>query len=122
LANFGGVPQVLLFDQMRAVVIGDDRMSKGALVMNAEFLRFAAHSGFRPRACRSYRAKTKGRFGKHLSKNQTPPAECAYSTAYQSLPVPIDLTEGQLAHDLRTEILACLALLQEQVLHKTELG
>jgi transposase len=39
---FGGVPQELLFDQMRAVVICDDRMSKGALVMNAEFLRFAA--------------------------------------------------------------------------------
>jgi hypothetical protein len=58
---FGGVPQELLFDQMRAVVIGDDRLSKGALVMNAEFLRFAAHWGFRPRACRPYRAKTKGK-------------------------------------------------------------
>jgi hypothetical protein len=30
------VPQELLFDQMRSVVIDDDRMSKGALVMNAE--------------------------------------------------------------------------------------
>lgn len=60
-AYFGGVPQELLFDQMRAVVIGDDRLSKGALVMNAEFLRFAAHWGFRPRACRPYRAKTKGK-------------------------------------------------------------
>jgi transposase len=58
---FGGVPQELLFDQMRAVVIGDDRLNKGALVMNAEFLRFAAHWGFRPRACRPYRAKTKGK-------------------------------------------------------------
>ena len=60
-AYFGGVPRELLFDQMRAVVIGDDRLSKGALVMNAEFLRFAAHWGFRPRACRPYRAKTKGK-------------------------------------------------------------
>jgi transposase len=58
---FGGVPQELLFDQMRAVVVGDDRLSKGALVMNAEFLRFAAHWDFRPRACRPYRAKTKGK-------------------------------------------------------------
>lgn len=58
---FGGVPQELLFDQMRAVVIGDDRLNKGALVLNAEFLRFAAHWGFRPRACRPYRAKTKGK-------------------------------------------------------------
>jgi transposase len=58
---FGGVPQELLFDQMRAVVIDDNRMNKGALVLNAEFLRFAAHWGFRPRACRPYRAKTKGK-------------------------------------------------------------
>jgi transposase len=58
---FGGVPQELLFDQMRSVVIGDDRLSRGALVLNGEFLRFAAHWGFRPRACRPYRAKTKGK-------------------------------------------------------------
>ena len=58
---FGGVPHELLFDQMRSVVIGDDRLSRGALVLNAEFLRFAAHWGFRPRACRPYRAKTKGK-------------------------------------------------------------
>jgi transposase len=58
---FGGVPQELLFDQMRSVVVGDERLSKGALVMNAEFLRFAAHWDFRPRACRPYRAKTKGK-------------------------------------------------------------
>ena len=43
---FGGVPRELLFDQMRAVVIGDDRLNKWALVMNAEFLRFAAHWDF----------------------------------------------------------------------------
>jgi transposase len=60
-AAFGGVPQELLFDQMRAVVIGDDRLHHGSLVMNGEFLRFAAHWGFRPRACRPYRAKTKGK-------------------------------------------------------------
>jgi transposase len=39
--TFGGVPQELLFDQMRAVVIGDDRLDHGALVLNTEFLRFA---------------------------------------------------------------------------------
>ena len=58
---FGGVPQELLFDQMRSVVLADDRLSSGGLVLNAEFLRFAAHWGFRPRACRPYRAKTKGK-------------------------------------------------------------
>ncbi len=57
---FGGVPEELLFDQMRAVVLSDDRGAGGGLLLNAEFLRFARHWGFDPRACRPYRAKTKG--------------------------------------------------------------
>ena len=52
---FGGVPQEFLFDQMRAVVLSDGRAGGGELVLNAEFLRFAAHWGFRPRSCRPYR-------------------------------------------------------------------
>ena len=44
--RFGGVPMELLFDQMRAVVLSDDRVGGGELVLNAEFLRFAAHWGF----------------------------------------------------------------------------
>ena len=59
--RFGGVPEELLFDQMRAVVLSDDRAAGGGLVLNAEFLRFAAHWGFLPRSCRPYRAKTKGK-------------------------------------------------------------
>ena len=59
--RFGGVPEELLFDQMRAVVLSDDRASGGGLVLNAEFLRFAAHWGFMPRSCRPYRARTKGK-------------------------------------------------------------
>ncbi len=58
---FGGVPEELLFDQMRSVVLSDDRLNDGGLVLNTEFLRFASHWGFRPRACRPYRARTKGK-------------------------------------------------------------
>ena len=60
-AFFGGVPRELLFDQMRPVVTADDRTRGGSLVVNTEFLRFAAHWGFRARACRPYRARTKGK-------------------------------------------------------------
>ncbi|MCY4477039.1 MAG: IS21 family transposase [Gammaproteobacteria bacterium] len=60
-AHFGGVPRELLFDQMRAVVLSDGRGDGRTLVLNEEFLRFAAHWGFAPRACRPYRAKTKGK-------------------------------------------------------------
>jgi transposase len=60
-AFFGGVPAELLFDQMKAVIIDDEREIGGRLLENAEFARFAAHCGFRIRACRPYRAKTKGK-------------------------------------------------------------
>ena len=46
---------------MRAVVLSDQRMGGGELVLNAKFLRFAAHWGVHPRACRPYRAQTKGK-------------------------------------------------------------
>jgi transposase len=58
---FGGVPAELLFDQMKSVIIEDERASGGKLLENAEFVRFAAHWSFRIRACRPYRAKTKGK-------------------------------------------------------------
>lgn len=58
---FGGVPAELLFDQMKAVIIDDERAIGGRLLENAEFVRFAAHWGFRIRACRPYRARTKGK-------------------------------------------------------------
>ena len=60
-AFFGGVPEECLFDQMKAVVVSDDRLAGGKLLENPEFMRFAAHWGFRIRACRPYRAKTKGK-------------------------------------------------------------
>jgi transposase len=58
---FDGVPAELLFDQMKAVIIEDHREIGGRLLENAEFVRFAAHWGFRIRACRPYRARTKGK-------------------------------------------------------------
>lgn len=60
-AYFGGVPRELLFDQMKAVIVEDHRPDDGKLLENAEFLRFAHHWHFRIRACRPYRAQTKGK-------------------------------------------------------------
>jgi transposase len=60
-AAFGGVPAELLFDQLKAVIIEDRRERGGKLLENIEFVRFAAHWGFRIRACRPYRARTKGK-------------------------------------------------------------
>ena len=58
---FGGVPRELLFDHMKAVVIEDGRYDDGALAENPEFMRYAYHWNFRIRACRPYRAQTKGK-------------------------------------------------------------
>ncbi len=60
-AYFGGVPSELLFDQMKAVVIEDARHDDGILVENPEFVRYAHHWNFKIRACRPYRAQTKGK-------------------------------------------------------------
>jgi transposase len=62
---FGGVPRTLLFDRMRTAVAGSE--VEGRAVFNAELLRFAAHYGFVPQACRPYRAKTKGRVERAIS-------------------------------------------------------
>lgn len=60
-AYFGGVPREVLFDQMKAAILEDQRLEGGPLVENMELVRFAHHRQFRPRACRAYRAKTKGK-------------------------------------------------------------
>jgi len=64
---FGGVPHELLFDQMKAVITKDERSAGGRVTENAEFLRFAHHWDFRVRACRPYRAKTKGKVERPVS-------------------------------------------------------
>jgi hypothetical protein len=41
--------------------MADERFEGGRVIENPEFIRFAHHWRFRPRACRPYRAKTKGK-------------------------------------------------------------
>ncbi len=59
-AALGGVPQQILYDRMKTVVIGDDAAT-GHIVYNRTLLDFAGHYGFLPKPCRPYRAKTKGK-------------------------------------------------------------
>jgi len=76
--DFGGVPQELLFDQMNAVITRDLRLQGGALLRNLEFLRFAHHWSFTPRACRPYRAQTKGQ---SRASGPVPPGQFHLRTA-----------------------------------------
>jgi transposase len=58
LEFFQGTPKVLLSDNMKQLV--DEIDSSGRPVWAKEYLSMAAHYGFTPRACRPYRAATKG--------------------------------------------------------------
>ena len=58
--ELGGVPGEILYDQMKTAV-QSDRSETTGIVYNATLLAFAEHYGFLPKACRPYRAKTKGK-------------------------------------------------------------
>lgn len=55
----GGVPQEVLVDNQKAAVLA--HTSDGELRFNERFLDLAGRYGFLPRACRPYRARTKGK-------------------------------------------------------------
>jgi len=54
----GGVPSEVLYDRMRTAA-GED--AEGNVVFNKSLLELGRHYGFLPKACRPYRAKTKGK-------------------------------------------------------------
>ncbi len=55
----GGVPRQILYDRMKTAVIGED--DQAHIIYNRALIDCAAHYGFHPKACRPYRAKTKGK-------------------------------------------------------------
>ena len=57
--HFSGAPAEVLVDNQKSAVI-THRIGE-AVRFNARFLELAGHYGFRPRACRPYRARTKGK-------------------------------------------------------------
>lgn len=55
---FGGIPQEVLYDNMKHVVTGKQN---GRPVFNIEFLHFAHHCGFSPKLCPPYSPWVKGK-------------------------------------------------------------
>ena len=49
------------------MIRSDGRLNGEKLVTNAEFVRIAAHCDFKVRACRPYRAQTKGKVERPIS-------------------------------------------------------
>ncbi|MBI2740494.1 MAG: IS21 family transposase [Rhodospirillales bacterium] len=61
LDYFGGVPEQVLFDNARTVVIERDAYGPGLHRWNDRLLELAEECGFTLRLCRPYRAQTKGK-------------------------------------------------------------
>ena len=59
LEYFGGVPEEVLVDNQKSAVLKPSH--RGKPTFNERFLDLAGHYGFIPRACRPYRARTKGK-------------------------------------------------------------
>jgi transposase len=58
--TFGGVPEDVLFDNARALVVRHDVATR-EVEFNAKLKAFAKHWRFTPKACAPYRARTKGK-------------------------------------------------------------
>jgi transposase len=58
---FGGVPQEVLFDNAKPVILERDVYGPGEHRWHGGMLEFAKDWGFRLRVCRPYRARTKGK-------------------------------------------------------------
>jgi transposase len=61
----GGVPIEILYDRMKTAVTGED--DQGHIAYNRSLLALSQHYRFQPRACRPYRAKTKGKVERPFS-------------------------------------------------------
>jgi len=76
LEYFGGVPQEVLFDNAKCIMIQRDAYGDGQHQWNKALLDQANRYGYLPRACRPYRARTKGkveRFNAYLKHSFVTP-------------------------------------------------
>ncbi len=56
----GGAPAEILYDRMKTVFSREDPEA-GHIIYNRTLIEFARHYGYIPKACKAYRAKTKGK-------------------------------------------------------------
>jgi len=69
---FGGIPNTILYDNLKSVVIKRDKYGKNNHGFNDKFLDFSKTYKFIPKVCKPYRPQTKGkveRFNLYLKNN-----------------------------------------------------
>lgn len=97
LDYFGGVPRELLFDNAKCIMIERDAYGEGAHRWNAKLLEMAKDYGFKLKACRPYRAKTKGkveRFNGYLKGSFITPLAASLKQA--GLVLDVDVANGHI--------------------------
>ena len=83
-AFLGGVPQDLLFDNARTIILERDAYGEGEHRWHPALLDLATTYNFRPRVCRPYRARTKGkveRFNSYLKGSFVTPLAATLNSA-----------------------------------------
>ncbi len=81
---FGGVPQHVLFDNMKTAVLDRDAYGPGQHRYHPQLLQLATDCGFSIRLCRPYRAKTKGkveRFNRYLRNSFWVPLRARFKSS-----------------------------------------
>lgn len=94
---FGGVTKEVLFDNAKCIMIERDAYGEGRHRWNAKLLQLSADYGFQLRACRPYRAKTKGkveRFNGYLKNSFITPLAATLKQA--GLALDVDAANGQI--------------------------
>lgn len=103
LEYFGGVPKEVLFDNAKAIMIERDAYGEGEHRWNTALLTVAKKYNFKPRACRPYRAKTKGkveRFNAYLKSSFVTPL--AATLKQHGLKLTAELLNGHIGAWLET--------------------
>lgn len=107
LDYFAGVPKELLFDNAKCIMIERDAYGEGAHRWNAKLLEMAKDYGFKLKACRPYRAKTKGkveRFNGYLKGSFITPLAASLKQA--GLVLDVDTANAQIGpwlHDVANQ-------------------
>lgn len=81
---FGGVPEHVLFDNMKTVVLERDAYGEGQHRFHPQLLQLARDCGFAIRLCRPYRARTKGkveRFNRYLRSSFWVPLKARFAVS-----------------------------------------
>jgi transposase len=84
LDYFGGVPQEILFDNAKCIMIERNAYGEGEHKWNAKLLEQSKRYGFKLKACKPYRAQTKGkveRFNRYLKESFITPLAATLNQA-----------------------------------------